>query len=309
MISAIIPIYNEEGNIQELHREVRSALQDIGEEHEIIFIDDGSDDNSAKVLRSIPGIKIVSFRRNFGQTAALAAGFSVAIGDIVVTMDGDRQNDPADIKEMLTKLRQEDLDVVCGWRKHRKDPFSKKFISHGANLLRKILVRDHIQDSGCTLRVYKKEATEVLKSISGEAHRFIAALLVIEGFMIGEQVVKHRPRVAGLTKYNWKRTVKGLIDMFGIWFWRSYSGRPLHLFGSLGIVLTGLGSALGIVLVVLRLLYDYSLNDKIWPLIFVLLIVSGLQLFVTGLLADISVKQYFQSSGKKHYNIKEIIET
>lgn len=309
MISAVIPIYNEEENIRELHGELVRALLALGEEYEIIFVNDGSQDGSQKVLQSISGIIIIEFRKNFGQTAALAAGFSHAKGDIVVTLDGDGQNDPADIKPMLEKLRAQELDAVCGWRKKRRDPFSKRFISLGANVLRKILVKDHVHDSGCTLRVYQKEAAQTLKNISGESHRFIAALLVIEGFRVGEMAVNHRPRLRGKTKYNWRRTVKGLIDMVGIWFWRSYSGRPLHLFGGVGVLLTGAGILLGVALAVLRLFYGYPLQDKIWPLVFALLVLSGIQFFVTGLLADISAKQYYQTTDKRSYSIRTVRKT
>jgi len=309
MLSIIVPVYNEEENIRELYSEIVSVLKSMGEPYEILFVNDGSSDRSEEVLASLSGVTIISFRKNFGQTAALAAGFDVAEGDVVATMDGDRQNDPADIPKMVKKLRDESFDAVCGWRTKRRDPLSKRFVSRAANFLRTILVKDHVHDSGCTLRVYTKEAAKTLTAISGEAHRFIAALLAIEGFRVGEMAVNHRPRTAGMTKYNWRRTIKGLIDMVGIWFWRSYSGRPLHLFGGAGFLTAGIGLALGIVLAILRLFYGYPLQDKIWPLVFVLLVISGIQLLVTGLLADILVKQYYQSSDRKQYAIKKITKT
>lgn len=308
MISVIVPIFNEAGNIKELHQEIETVLRSLGTAYETIFIDDGSTDDSLAVLRALPGVKIISFRKNFGQTAALSAGFNLARGEIIVSLDGDGQNDPADIPALLAKLQQ-GYDVVCGWRRQRRDSLAKRFASWGARQLRRILVRDFVHDAGCTLRVYKAEAADVLKNISGETHRFIPALLAMEGFKIGELAARHRPRRFGKTKYNWRRTVKGLVDMIGIWFWRGYANRPLHLFGGLGLVLIGFGSALGAALFVLRVFYGYSLQNKIWPLIFVVLILAGIQLFVSGLLADVATKQFYQTYNKKPYSIKEIIET
>jgi glycosyltransferase involved in cell wall biosynthesis len=304
MLSVIVPIFNEAENIKALHQEIETVLRSLGASHEIIFIDDGSSDNSLAILRALPRVKIISFRKNFGQTAALSAGFNLASGDIIVTLDGDGQNDPADIPALLSRLEQ-GYDVVCGWRRKRRDNLAKRFASWGARQLRRILVRDFIHDAGCTLRVYKAEAVDVLKNISGETHRFIPSLLAMEGFKIAELPVRHRPRRFGITKYNWRRTIKGFVDMIGIWFWRGYANRPLHLFGGLGLVLIGLGSALGAALFVL---YDYSLQNKIWPLVFVVLILAGVQLFVSGLLADVATKQFYQNNNKKPYSIKDIIE-
>ena len=232
-ISIVVPVYNEEGNVEELHRQIYSVIKKNKYQAEIIFVDDGSKDKTVELMRKLKPLKMVLFRKNFGQTAAMDAGVREATGDIIIMMDGDLQNDPADIPKLLEKM-DEGYDVVSGWRKNRQDSFSKKFLSRGADKLRKILIHDGIQDSGCSLKAYKKECFEFI-DLYGEMHRFIPAMMKINGFKIGEIVVNHRPRVAGKTKYNYKRVVKGLLDMISVWFWRKFSDRPLHLFGEIGL--------------------------------------------------------------------------
>src|SRR5690606_36402750 len=187
-------------------------------DYEIIMVDDGSSDGTLKVLKTLAPVTVIRLRSNFGQTAALDAGIKAAQYPYIITMDGDLQNDPADAPRLIAHLEEHDLDVVSGWRKNRKDPFSKKFISRGANVLRGILVNDGIHDSGCTLKIYRKECFDNV-NLYGEMHRCIPALLKMRGFSIGELPVNHRPRHAGKSKYNLKRTLKGLVDMIMIWFW------------------------------------------------------------------------------------------
>ncbi len=217
-LSVVVPLYNEEGNVAELYRKIYEAVQKIGRPFEIIFIDDGSKDRTLEVAKKLSPLKLIAFRKNFGQTAAFDAGFKEAKGEIIITLDGDLQNDPADIPLLLEKMT-EGYDVVSGWRHKRQDPWSKKIPSRIANLLRKILIHDDIHDSGCSLKAYKRECFKDL-DFFGEMHRFIPAILQLEGYRVGEVIVSHHPRIHGVTKYNWKRGIKGFVDMISIWFWR-----------------------------------------------------------------------------------------
>ncbi|MFA6098534.1 MAG: glycosyltransferase family 2 protein [Patescibacteria group bacterium] len=302
--SIVIPAYNEQDAVGPLHQEIKNAMEKIGDPYEIIFIDDGSSDKTFERLNSLMPVKIVKFRKNFGQTAALDAGIKNSLGEVIIMLDADGQNPPSEIPKLLEKMK-EGYDVVSGWRSKRKDTSAKKFVSRGANLLRKLLVNDQIHDSGCTLKAYKKECFEDI-DLQGEMHRFIPAILRWHGFKVTEVPVEHRARTTGTTKYNWKRILKGFIDMMSVWFWRKYSNRPLHLFGGLGIFIGGTGFALGLFLAIGRLLGLFSLQNRIWPLVAVFLILAGMQLFVSGLLADIAVKSYY--SGKRRvYYIEKVI--
>ena len=305
-LSIVVPLLNEEGNIEELHRRIVGACRNLGGSFEIIFVDDGSADRTNEICRELSPLKLITFRKNFGQTAAFDAGIKNSRGEIIITMDGDLQNDPADIKLLLDKM-QEGYDVVSGWRVRRQDSFSKKVFSRGANVLRKILIDDDVHDSGCSLKAYKRECFEDL-DLFGEMHRFIPALLKVQGFRIGEVEVSHYPRRYGLSKYNWKRAIKGFVDMISVWFWKKYANRPLHLFGAGGLVVFFLGFALGLGLGIARVFYSFPLANKIWPLIAVFLVLMGIQLFVFGLLADIAVKNYYKSQGKMNYRIKSVNE-
>lgn len=242
-VSIVVPVYNEEGNVAKLHQEIKEVCESNQYEYEIIFVNDGSSDRTEEICKTLRPLKYIGLRRNFGQTAAMDAGIKAAQYEYIVTMDGDRQNDPSDIPMMIQYLEENDLDVVSGWRKHRKDTVMKKFTSRGANFLRHILVHDGIHDSGCSLKVYRKECFDHV-NLYGEQHRFIPAILKIKGFKVGEVVVNHRPRTAGKTKYNWKRTIKGFVDMISVWFWNKYSTRPLHLLGGMGFIFFAFGRRL-----------------------------------------------------------------
>ena len=305
-ISVVVPVYNESGNVKELFREIKEVCVKENYTYEIIFVDDGSSDDTAKQCADLKPLKLIRFRRNFGQTAAMDAGIKAAQYDYIVTMDGDRQNDPADIPNMLKYMAENDLDVVSGWRKNRKDTVMKKFTSRGANFLRGIIVKDNIHDSGCSLKVYKRECFENL-SLYGEMHRFIPALLKIKGFTVGEIVVNHRPRTAGVTKYNWKRTFKGFVDMISVWFWNKFAVRPLHLLGSTGIISIFIGIVFAIWSLVLFIMGN-NMSDYMQPIVSVLFLLAGLFLFVFGLLSDILVKTYYGSKIDTPYNIKEVVE-
>lgn len=302
-LSVVVPLYNEEGNAEELHKRILEACQKIGKEFEIIFIDDGSSDKTVEMCEKLSPLKLIRFRRNFGQTAGFDAGIKEAQGEIIVTMDGDLQNDPNDIPLLLEKM-DEGYDVVSGWRFKRKDSLSKKLFSRTANLLRKILVEDKIHDSGCSLKAYRRSCFVDI-DLFGEMHRFIPAILELEGYKVGEVKVNHFPRIHGVTKYNWRRAIKGFVDMISIWFWRKYANRSLHLFGGTGIVFSLIGGAILIWMAVEKILGG-SIAEKIWPLVGALFIMVGIQLFVSGLFSDILIKNYYKTRKRMNYNIKNI---
>lgn len=303
MVSVVVPVYNEELNVAALHEEILGVCRREGYTFEIIFVDDGSSDDTVDVLRTLSPVKVISLRRNFGQTAAMDAGIKAARYDLVVTMDGDRQNDPNDIPKLIDHLYANKLDVVSGWRKDRKDPFAKNFVSRGANLLRKFLINDGIHDSGCSLKVYRRDAFVGL-TLYGEMHRFIPAILKIKGYRVGEAVVNHRARTAGETKYNYRRTLKGLIDMTSVWFWNKYAVRPLHLLGGIGLFLMLMGGIAGL-FAIREVLNGKAVNDSGWALLTMFLFLSGLQLFVAGLLSDIAIKTYFGSTQDVSYSVSD----
>lgn len=305
-ISVVIPIYNEAENIAALHHEVVKVCieNDIG--FEIIFVDDCSTDQTQMILKGLFPVKVVQFRRQFGQTAALDAGIKASKYDYIVTMDGDRQNDPADIPRLIFYLKNQELDIVSGWRRKREDKFMKRFFSRTANVLRRIILNDGIQDSGCSLKIYKKECFETV-NLYGEMHRFIPALLKIQGFKVGEIEVNHRARTAGRTKYKWTRSVKGIIDMFSVWFWKKYAVRPLHLLGGVGLGLFFLSFIFGII-TIRDFLRGQDLSDTLWLILTLFTFLIGLLILISGLMMDILIKTYFEKSGNKYYIIKDEYE-
>lgn len=305
-LSVVVPLYNEEGSVAELYRKIYEAVQKIGRPFEIIFVDDGSKDGTLEAARKLSPLKLIAFRKNFGQTAAFDAGFKEAKGEIIITLDGDLQNDPADIPLLLEKMA-EGYDVVSGWRHKRQDPWSKKIPSRIANLLRKMLIRDDIHDSGCSLKAYKRECFKNV-DLFGEMHRFIPAILQLEGYRVGEVKVSHHPRIHGVTKYNWKRGFKGFVDMISIWFWRKYSHRPLHLFGASGVVLSFVGGAILFWMTIEKFYFGGSLSERMWPIVGIFFVLVGVQLFISGLLADIAVRNYYQGRHHMNYNIREVRE-
>lgn len=309
-ISVIIPLYNEIDNIDELYKELKNVLRSLGVPHELIFVDDGSNDGSFSRLmdlsRSDDSVRVIKFRRNFGQSAALKAGFDHAQGDYIVTMDADLQNDPADLTRLLKMLKEEDFDVVCGWRANRKDRLMKKLFSGVSNTLRKVLVKEQIHDSGCTLRIYKKECAEDIE-LYGEMHRYIPAILQYNGFRVGEMKVNHRERRHGVSKYNWRRLFKGFADLIVITFWSRFSARPMHIFGTLGIIIGAAGFLLSAVMVVERLLLNRSLSDRPLFILAIMSMIVGLQFLAFGIVADIALKTYYGQRNFKNYRIDRMI--
>lgn len=304
-ISVVVPVYNEEGNVADLHKEIVDVCKANNYTFEIIFIDDGSSDRTAEICKTLTPIKLIQMRKNFGQTAAMDAGIKAAQYDYIVTMDGDRQNDPADIPMMIQYLQDNGLDVVSGWRKNRKDTLMKRFTSRGANLLRHMIVHDGIHDSGCSLKVYRRQCFEGM-NLYGEQHRFIPALLKIKGFSVGEAVVHHRPRIAGKTKYNWKRTIKGFVDMVSVWFWSKFASRPLHLLGGAGLGFIGLGGVCALWSIILFVCGYKMSNNIIPPLLTIFFVIIGVLLFVFGLMSEIMMKTYYGTHVDTPYSIKEI---
>jgi len=305
-LSVVIPTYNEEGNVSLLCKAINDALRKEKIKYEILFVDDGSTDNTLSKLRSLQKkdkrIRIVQFRKNFGQTAAMDAGFKQAKGKVIVPMDADLQNDPADIPRLLKKLRQ-GYDVVSGWRKHRQDSVQKKLFSRFADLLRKLVFNDSIHDSGCTLKAYKKKCFAGL-ALYGEMHRFIPAILQMRGFKIGELVVKHHHRKHGDTKYGLIRTFKGFLDMIVVKFWMEYSVRPMHIFGGAGIVTGILGVLIMIYLAYIRLFLGWGIGNRPLLTLGVLLLVLATQFIIFGVLADILIKVYYKN--ETTYTIEKV---
>ncbi|MEA3323101.1 MAG: glycosyltransferase family 2 protein [Patescibacteria group bacterium] len=303
-LSVVVPVYNEEGNVIKLHKKIIDACDKLDKSYEVIFVDDGSSDKTVEECKALSPLTLIELRKNFGQTAAFDAGFKESNGRIIVTMDGDLQNDPADIVKLLDKM-DEGCDVVSGWRFDRKDSTSKKFFSRTADKLRKVLLKDSIHDSGCSLKAYKGDA---LRSIDlfGEMHRFIPAILELDGYTVGEVKVSHHPRVHGETKYNWKRSVKGFVDMISIWFWRKYASRPLHFFGGGGMLFIFFGMIILLWMSIEKIFFDASLSERIWPLMGTFFVMLGVQFFVFGLLADIVMKNYYKGQGRMNYVIKEV---
>src|SRR3981189_319091 len=305
-LSIIIAVFNEENNLSALIDEINSVCDARRWVHEIIVVDDGSTDNSARVAGSMANVTVFRFRRNFGQTAAFDAGCHAAQYEYVITMDGDGQNDPADIPNLIAHLQAGNLDVVSGWRVDRQDTFSKRFVSRGANLLRKVFLNDTIHDSGGSLKIYRGECFDNVH-LYGEMHRFIPALLEMRGFSVGEIAVNHRPRRSGKSKYTAVRTIKGLADIVLLWFWRSYSVRPIHLLGGIGVLFFLAALVFGG-----RTLWlfvtDRKLSSTLEPLLTVFSFIAGLLFVSLGILTDILIKIYYAISTERYYSVREIIK-
>ncbi len=302
-VSIVIPAYNEEKNITLLFEKVRAVMKQMRVSYEILFVDDGSRDRTLAAMLRIrdPHVQVIKFRKNFGQTAALDAGFKAAHGAVIIPLDADLQNDPSDIPRLVAKL-DGGYDVVSGWRVNRRDSFFKHLTSRGANMLRKLLFHDTIHDSGCTLKAYRRECFENL-NLYGEMHRFIPALLGLRGFRVTELPVRHHPRRFGKTKYSVKRVLKGFLDMLVVTFWMRYATRPIHLFGTLGILTTLIGLLIGLYLSIIKIFFNEPIGNRPLLLLTILLIVLGVQFVIFGLMADILIKIYYRN--QTHYTIEK----
>ncbi|MGB9746073.1 MAG: glycosyltransferase family 2 protein [Bacteroidales bacterium] len=304
-VSVVIPVYNEEDNIIPLSDALHKVLQ--GYDFEIIFIDDGSDDHTAEKIQSLKKktVSLIEFTKNFGQSLAMAAGIAYAMGDFIVTIDGDLQNDPADIPGMLKKLKEEEWDMVAGYRQKRKDPFFTRILpSRIANFFIRMLTGVHFRDYGCTLKVFRSELAKQLE-LYGELHRFIPVLAVFEGARITQMPVNHLPRHSGSSKYGLGRTFRVLGDLLFILFLKKYFLRPMHLFGTTGVIILLAGVFINLYLLGIKIM-----GNDIWgkPLLFlaVLLVIGGIQLITIGIFAEFLMRIYFHSSDKPPYRIKRI---
>jgi glycosyltransferase involved in cell wall biosynthesis len=311
-ISVVVPMRNESANVAELHAQLTAALTAFGRPYEILVIEDGSTDDTFAELASIqardPRMRVIRFRRNFGQTAAFAAGFAHARGRYIVTSDGDLQNDPKDIPAMIEMLEREGLDIVCGWRKHRKDGFlNRRLPSLIANKIISVTTGVRLNDYGCSLKVFRAEVVKPMK-LYGEMHRFLPAIASEFGVSIGEKVVNHRPRVHGKSNYGISRTIRVVLDLLTVKFLSSYSTRPLQMFGVIGITLGFLG-CLACAWVTYQRFFGFESANR--PLFFagIMLVLGGVQLLMTGLLAEMLSRTYHESQDKPIYVIREVRET
>jgi len=304
--SVVIPVFDEEGNIVKLDKEIKEVMNKLSKNYEIIYVNDGSTDNTLENLKKLKDVIIVNLNRNYGQATALDTGFKIAQGELVISIDGDLQNDPKDIPRMIEKLHKERLDVVCGWRKKRKDDLGIRILTRIGRFIRRRFVKDDVHDTGCTLRVYKKEAVKSL-DIQGEMHRYILALLRWKGFRIGELKVNHRPRIHGKTKYGYLKAVRGFIDLIYIWFIQKYSQRPLHIFGSLGLISFGLGALIELWLAYLKIFHTIDLSANAWFILGFFLILMGIVFFSFGIVIDLLMKIHLNNSPyEKRYYIRKI---
>ncbi len=304
-LSVVVTLLNEEDNIKPLLASVHKNLASL--DYELILIDDGSTDSTVKKIKAFADhrVRLITLTRNFGQTAAMSAGIDLAKGKYIATMDGDLQNDPADIPEMLKKLKDEECDVVTGNRKHRQDGILlRKIPSRIANRMIRNLTGVFVHDYGCTLKVFRSDVAKNL-DLYGELHRFIPILAVLHGAKITEMEVQHHPRIHGKSKYGLGRTLKVMSDLLLMVFFQKYFRRPIHFFGPIGIVLFVLGGGINVYLLIVKIL-----GQDIWgrPLVLlgVTLLLAGIQFLTFGLIAELVMRVYYESQKKKTYSIKEL---
>lgn len=307
-VSVVVPVFNEEENIELLYKRLTEALVQLGRSYEILAIDDGSRDKSFMLLRGLAEndarLRVVRLRRNFGQTAAFAAGFDRANGAIVITIDADLQNDPADIARLLDMLNQ-GYDVVSGWRKHRQDAFwSRTFPSRIANRLISWATGVRLHDYGCSLKAYRHEVIENIQ-LYGELHRFIPAIASWQGVSVAELPVNHAPRHAGTSKYGIGRTLRVVLDLLTVRFLLSYSTRPMQIFGLFGLLSISIGGLIGMYLAILKLMTGISLSNRPLLLLCVLLMILGVQFLSLGLIGELVIRVYYESRSKSIYVVRE----
>ncbi len=308
-LSLVVPIYNEFENIPILYKEIITAFSDI-KDWEVIFVDDGSIDGSSDELKKIAKedplhVKVIIFRRNFGQTAALSAGIDKSSGKIITLMDGDLQNDPKDIPLMINKLN-EGYDVVSGWRKDRKDNIIRKIPSKIANRLIGKVTHVHLHDYGCTLKVYRSEVIKEFH-LYGEMHRFIPAYAYSVGAKICELPVTHHPRIHGKSKYGLERTMKVILDLITVKFLSSYSDKPIYLFGGTGLTLSGISGLVLLFLVIRRIFWKVSIMSSPLFQLSAMIFILGFMSLLMGLIAELLARTYHESQGKPTYHILDEI--
>ncbi len=307
-ISIVLPVYNEAGNLKQLIPEISAALRGMGRSYEILAVDDGSSDESVTVLRALkvaePHLRIIRFRRNFGQTPAFAAGFDLARGKWIITMDADGQNDPADLPRLLALAEEEGYDIVSGWRKDRKEPLlTRRLPSMMANRMIAKSTGVDIHDYGCSLKVYHWQVAKNV-NLYGELHRFIPALASYMGVRVAEVPVNDRPRQYGRSKYNLTRTVRVFLDLFTVYFLLNYMGRPIQLFGLAGLLSGGAGVLLGLYLTFYKFITGADIGTRPLLWLAVLLIIVGVQFTMMGLLGELLIRTYYEVQDKPIYFIR-----
>lgn len=309
-VSIVIPLFNEVENVKLLYANLKPVMDSLDKTCELIFVDDGSTDGTYLLLKELqeldPRVWVIRLRRNYGQTAAFSAGFDLAHGDLVITMDGDLQNDAADIPKLLAKVG-EGYDVVSGWRYRRQDVFlTRKLPSRIANALISKVTGVRLHDYGCSLKVYRAEVVKNIK-LYGEMHRFIPALASWIGIQVAEVPVDHHARKFGKSKYGLKRTVKVVLDLITVKFLLDYATRPIQIFGLWGFICLGSGVGLATYLTILRLFFDMPLTDRPILLLAILLIMLGVQFIIMGLLGELVVRTYHEAQGKPIYTVREVL--
>jgi glycosyltransferase involved in cell wall biosynthesis len=308
-LSVVIPVFNEADNVLELHRELTASLEPMGRPYEILLVDDGSVDGTLQRLLEIEGrdrrVRVLRLRRNFGQTAAFSAGFDHARGEVVVTSDGDLQNDPADIPRLVARLEEGGFDLVCGWRERRRDPPSKRVPSWFANRLISWATGVHLHDYGCSLKAIRAEVVKSLR-LYGEMHRFIPAVASWMGVSVAEMPVHHRPRLRGHSKYGLGRTLRVLLDLFTVKFLVAYGTRPAHLFGLWGLGVGAIGAATLAYLAWVKFVVGEAIGGRPLLIVGAFLLIAGVMLVMNGLLAELLVRTYHESQGKPTYVVKEL---
>lgn len=309
-ISIVVPVFNERDNVENVYAAISSALRAMDYSYEIVMVDDGSSDGSYSVLTQLAALdanlKVIRFRRNFGQTAAMSAGFDYAKGDIIIPMDGDLQNDPDDIPRLVAKIH-EGYDVVSGWRSNRKDTFiSRKIPSMLANALISRLTGVHLHDYGCTLKAYRREVLDGI-NLYGEMHRFVPALASQFGAKVTELPVNHFPRLHGVSKYGISRTLRVVLDLITVRFLMAYSTKPIQLFGKWGVytILAAMGT--GTMTLYMKIFEHLSMNRNPLFILTAFLLFMGVQFIVLGLLGELNARTYFESQGKPIYTVKDRI--
>lgn len=307
VVSAVLPVHNEAPNLEPLHRELIAELERLGRPFEIVYVNDGSTDGSTELLEDLaadPRVKVVHLARNYGQTAALAAGFDHAVGDVIVTLDADGQNDPAEIGPLLAEIDR-GFDLAVGWRWPRQDPFwTRRLPSIVANWLIGRITGVRLHDYGCTLKAIRRELVAELR-LYGEMHRFIPALAGEMGARISEIRVRHRPRIRGRSKYGLSRVWKVLLDLAAVKFLTGYATRPIQVFGSVGLACAGTGLAVTGFLGFQRLVLGAPLANRPLVLLGILLTVVGIQFVALGLLGELLVRTYHESQGKPIYRLRQ----
>jgi glycosyltransferase involved in cell wall biosynthesis len=309
-ISIVVPVYNEQDNVEAVYSAISSSLRAMGCSYEIVMVDDGSSDGSYRELARLASgdaaLKVIRFRRNFGQTAAMSAGFDYAKGDIIIPMDGDLQNDPEDIPRLIEKIH-EGYDVVSGWRRDRKDTFvTRKIPSLLANALISRLTGVHLHDYGCTLKAYRREVLDGI-NLYGEMHRFVPALASQFGAKVAELPVNHFPRLHGVSKYGISRTMRVILDLMTVKFLMAYSTKPIQLFGKWGIYTMLAGVGTGTMTLYMKFFEHLSMNRNPLLIVTAFLLFMGVQFIVLGLLGELNARTYFESQGKPIYAVKDRI--